>query len=113
MFDNLPLLPSEHGVTEDFVEDFERTGHEFERGQRIAGDTNFTNAFVLRPRFPTTLANWPTKPLKGVSKATVVRGTGVGAKALTAVDKKKAAQSKLSGFWLTSPSGLRRQDLFA
>ena len=31
VLDNFALLSSERGVTEDFVEDFERTGHEFER----------------------------------------------------------------------------------
>jgi hypothetical protein len=47
-----------------------------------AGDTNFTNAFVLRPRFATTLA----VRLTNSQKRTEMRRI------------KKAAQSKLSGF---------------
>jgi hypothetical protein len=62
-----------------------------------AGDTNFTNAFVLRPRFATTLAIRPANSQKRTEKRRAVRGTGASAKALTAVEK-KAAQSKLSGF---------------
>jgi hypothetical protein len=66
-----------------------------------AGDTNFTNAFALRPRFAATLADRPTNPQRRTKetheKTRAVRGTGVSAKALTSVEK-KAAQSKLSGF---------------
>ena len=39
VLDNFALLSSERGVAKDFVEDFERTGHEFERSgaKRVTG----------------------------------------------------------------------------
>jgi hypothetical protein len=91
VLDNLALLPAKRGVTKNFVENFERSGHlsganrgaetgqKREEKQRDAGHPNFTNAFGFRPLLLATLASRPAKKARYT-------------------DEKKAAQSKLDGF---------------